>query len=207
MNYQLFTEKLKKHIEYRLDQSMIKITDLVLEELISFAFADSGQIHLYESGSHKKGSDISTDDEDFSVKSSKNENGKMKISSFRLTRFGDDLSSMVNFIDNDGKNFDNYLVLSRNETTDTISYSFYILPSSIFTASNMEWVAKTGKKGDKKGQITGWQTINNENVSLSISKSMSSQLWIEIKTDFIKDYLSFEVTRELSSLGKNRFVA
>jgi hypothetical protein len=106
MNYQLFTEKLKKHIEYRLDQSMIKITDLVLEELISFAFADSGQIHLYESGSHKKGSDISTDDEDFSVKSSKNENGKMKISSFRLTRFGDDLSSMVNFIDNDGKNFD-----------------------------------------------------------------------------------------------------
>jgi hypothetical protein len=71
----------------------------------------------------------------------------------------------------------------------------------------MEWVAKTGKKGDKKGQITGWQTINNENVSLSISKSMSSQLWIEIKTDFIKDYLSFEVTRELSNLGKNRFVA
>ena len=36
---------------------------------------------------------------------------------------------------------------------------------------------------------------------------MSDQLWIEIKTDYIKEYLSFEVTRELSSLGKNRFVA
>jgi hypothetical protein len=203
MNYQLFTEKLKKHIDYRLDQSMIKITDLVLEELISFAFADSGQTHLYESGSHKKGSDISTDDEDFSVKSSKIEGGKMKISSFRLTRFDNDLPSMINFIDNEGKNFDNYLVLSRNETADKISYSFYILPSTIFTASSMQWVESFGKKG----QPTGWKTINNKNVKLSISKSMSDQLWIEIKTDYIKEYLSFEVTRELSSLGKNRFVA
>ena len=203
MNYQLFTEKLKKHIDYRLDQSMIKITDLVLEELISFAFADSGQTHLYESGSHKKGSDISTDDEDFSVKSSKIESGKMKISSFRLTRFDNDLPSMINFIDNEGKNFDNYLVLSRNETADKISYSFYILPSTIFTASSMQWVEKIGKKG----QVTGWKTINNKDINLSISISMSNQLWIEIKTDYIKEYLSFEVTRELSSLGKNRFVA
>lgn len=198
-----FTDKLQKHINNRLDQSKIKLTDLVLEELISFALEDSNYNHLYESGSHKKGGDISTDDETFSVKSSKNENGKLSISSFRLTRFGDSLPDMMNFIDNDGKNFDKYFVLSRNESSDEVQYSFYILPSNIISALSMKWT----ETKSKVGKVTGWHTIDNDNIKLKIVKSMSSQLWIEIKTDYIKEYLSFEVTRKISELGKMRFVA
>ena len=198
-----FTDKLKKHINYRLDNSKIKITDLVLEELISFALEDSNYNHLYESGSHKKGGDISTDDETYSIKSAQLKNGKMSISSFRLTRFKDNLPEMMYFIDNDGKNFDKYFVLARNESDTSINYSFYIIPSNTISALSMKWT----ETKDKEGKVTGWQTINNDDIKLKIVKSMSSQLWIEIKTDYIKEYLSFEISKNISELGKNRFIA
>ena len=203
MDLNEFNEKLKKHIDFRLDQSKIKITDLVLEELISFAMEDSENDHLYESGSHKKGGDISTDNESYSIKSSKIQNGKLNISSFRLTRYDNDIDAMIYFIDNDGKNFDKYFVLARNETVDQIKYSFYILPSNVFTATDMKWV-DTKNKNDK---ITGWNTIDNDDVKLKIVKSMSNQLWIEINTDFVKEHLAFEIIRNISDLGKNRFTA
>ena len=203
MDLNEFNEKLKKHIDFRLDQSKIKITDLVLEELISFAMEDSENDHLYESGSHKKGGDISTDNESYSIKSSKIQNGKLNISSFRLTRYDNDIDAMIYFIDNDGKNFDKYFVLARNETVDQIKYSFYILPSNVFTATDMKWVDTK----NKKDKITGWNTIDNDDVKLKIVKSMSNQLWIEINTDFVKEHLAFEIIRNISDLGKNRFTA
>jgi hypothetical protein len=203
MDLNEFNEKLKKHIEFRLDQSKIKITDLVLEELISFAMEDSKHDHLYESGSHKKGGDISTDDESYSIKSSKIKNDILNISSFRLTRYGNDLDAMIYFIDNDGKNFDKYFVLARNETTEQIKYSFYTIPSNIFSATEMKWIDTK----NKNNKITGWNTIENDDVKLKIVKSMSNQLWIEINTEFVKDHLSFEIIRNISDLGKNRFIA
>jgi hypothetical protein len=204
MNTELFTEALKQHIIFRLNQSKIKITDLVLEELISFALEDSGHEHLYENGSHKKGCDISAD-ENFSVKSAKLKNGKISISSFRLTRYGDDLGSMINFIDNDGKNFDKYLVLSRNEDEDSeVRYRLYILPSDFFKASDLDWKETT----NRKNEVSGWNTINNNNnIKLKIVKSMSNQLWIEIKEESIKDNMIFEIKKDIKSLGKDRFVA
>jgi len=78
MNINIFANSLKQHINNRLDQSKIKITDLVLEELISFALHDSQHIHLYESGSHKKGSDISIDKQGISIKSAKSDFNKQK---------------------------------------------------------------------------------------------------------------------------------
>ena len=203
MNYNLFSDKLEQHIKYRLEQSKVKLTDLVLEELISFALEDSGNKHIYDSGSHKKGSDIIINNNGFSIKSSKSKNGKISISSFRLTRFGDNLKEMTKFIDNDGKNFDKYLVLSRSDNKNKIKYTFYLLPSTIFSATKMKWVEKL----NKKGSVSGWNTICNDNVNLKIVKSMSSQLWIEIKTEYIKDFILFEISKDILSLGEKRFVA
>jgi len=202
-NIDKFNDKLKKHINFRLENSKIKITDLVLEELISFALEDSNNVHTYESGSHKKGADISTELENYSIKSSKLDKGKLNISSFRLTRFEDDLNKMTNFIDNDGKNFDKYFVLARNENNEQINYSFYILPADIFTATNMVWV----ETKNKKNKITGWNTINNDVIKLKIVKSMSNQLWIEIDKNYVEEFLAFEISKDISNIGKNRYIA
>lgn len=198
-----FNDKLKKHIDFRLENSRIKITDLVLEELISFALEDSKHDHIYESGSHKKGGDISTELENFSIKSSKLDKGVLNISSFRLTRFGDDLDKMINFIDNDGKNFDKYFVLARNESSEQINYYFYVIPANIFSATNMKWV----ETKNKNNKISGWNTVDNKNVKLKIHKSMSNQLWIEINKDYVDQYLAFEISKDISDIGKNRYIA
>lgn len=202
-NNNKFNDKLKKHIDFRLENSRIKITDLVLEELISFALEDSNHDHIYESGSHKKGVDISTELENFSIKSSKLDKGILNISSFRLTRFGDDLDKMINFIDNDGKNFDKYFVLARNESSEQINYSFYVLPANIFSATNMKWV----ETKNKNNKITGWNTVDDLNIKLKIHKSMSNQLWIEINKDYVEEYLAFEISKDISDIGKNRYIA
>lgn len=201
-NKDIFVEAFKQHINNRLEQSKIKITDLVLEELISFALEDSNHEHLYESGSHSKGKDISFEENGKSVKSAKASKTEISISSYRLTRFENNLDEMKSFIDNN-KNFDSYFVLSRDDNNTHIKYTFYILPSDIFLASNMEWI----EIKNKKGKFTGWKTINNNNIELSIIESMSSQLWIKLNKDYIKEYISFEIEKEISELGRNRFTA
>jgi hypothetical protein len=200
----IFLDKFQKHINYRLDTSKIKITDLVLEELISNALEDANLNCVYESGSHKKGSDMETEFGKVSVKSSGTKSKlSASISSFRMTRFKDDIQNMLNFIDGEGKNFDLYFVLFREETKSKTKYIFYILPSDIFSATSMKWV----ESFNKKGTLSGWKTVDNDNITLKIQKNMSNQLWIELKRDFIKDFVAFEVTRNKSDLGKKRFVA
>jgi hypothetical protein len=201
-----FTEKFRNHVNNRLNQSKIKITDLVLEELFSFALEDSGQTHVYESGSHRKGGDISIDGKEKSVKSGQRLNGFITISSFRLSRYKN-LTDMLNFIDGEGKNFDEYYLLARTENQDTVKYSFYTIPSNIFTASTMNWVEKRSTKGKNVGNLTGWKTVDDSNIQLSIEISMSCQLWIHIKEEYISQFLQFEIERNIADLGKQRFVA
>lgn len=195
-NLSRFIECFKNHVINRLDQSKIKITDLVLEELLSFALEDSGNDHLYESGSHVAGRDISGED-NASVKSGKQNKNILSISSFRLSRFNNDITKMINFIDNDGKNFDYYYVLARNENKNKIKYIFYILPSNIFIASNMNWIETK----------SGWETTDKTNIKLKIATNMSSQLWIYLNVDSIKQYIGFEIEKNICDLGKNRYVS
>lgn len=199
MNKNDFIKSLYQHINFRLTQSKTKITDLVLEELISFALDDSNNEHVYESGSHGAGTDIKSILGDFSVKSGQyKKDGTINISSFRLSRFflkgKNDFDGMIHYIDNDGKNFDFYAVLCRHEDDKIIKYFFYILPSDIFKATEMDW------KETKSGWIT-----SNENVELKIQKSMSYQLWINLKEDFIKEYLEFTIETDKSQLACSRF--
>ena len=110
---------------------------------------------------------------------------------------------MINFIDNDGKNFDKYFVLARNESSEQINYYFYVIPANIFSATNMKWV----ETKNKNNKISGWNTVDNKNVKLKIHKSMSNQLWIEINKDYVDQYLAFEISKDISDIGKNRYIA
>lgn len=220
INETAFLYHLSEQIKHRMSKSATKITDLVLEEFIIFALKDSGNLNvIYKSGSHTKGADVLGCIR-ASIKSGTIDKIKIKISSFRLSRF-DNLSNMLDFIDNgedgQGKNFDFYFVLARKEfkptkkqlkdkptLVDEITYLFYIIPANIFTAKNMTW-----KEVNK-----GWETpallndvLNPITTHLSISKKMSNQLWIELDLESIKKYLKFEITMPISELAKDRFVA
>ena len=201
-----FIKCFEQHVENRLEQSKIKITDLVLEELISFALEDSDNNHVYESGSHTAGRDIrfvDDDEGDKSVKSGKLTDESLTISSFRLSRYKD-LKDMLNFIDNDGKNFDFYYVLGRKETRDVINYVFYMIPSDIFTSTKMKW---EDTYSTRSGKHSGWKTIDDSPIKLKIVDNMSSQLWIDIDRKFVDKFKYFEIKKDLSKLGEKRFIA
>ena len=52
------------------------------------------------------------------------------------------------------------------------------------------WHPKLGKIGKKKGAITGWKTNTLNGSSMSITFSMSSQLWIHVNvTEDMRKYV------------------
>jgi len=196
-NEKKFIDCLELHINNRLEQSKIKITDLVLEELITFALEDSDNTYTYNSGSHTAGRDIEALEDNASVKSAKVTKDILEMSSFRLSRYKNNLPNMIEFIDNEGKNFEYYYVLARNENKEKISYSFYILPSNIFESKSMTW----------EEYKSGWRTTDDSHVKLRIVKNMSSQLWITLKLKNIEKYIKFKIDKEISTLGEKRYKA
>jgi hypothetical protein len=190
-----------------LNSSKTKIGDLGLEEILSYSLIDSSHQHIYNSGSHQKGSDISIYNLGKSVKSGIKNKGSVTFSSFRLGRFGDNLSEMIKFIDGEGRNYDEYFLLTRTLTEIDVKYSFYIIPSNIIEAGRMNWKTKNFIRGKKIGEVARWKTMDDNGISLSIETSMSNQLWITLKESRIDQYLELEVIRKVSDLGKNRFVA
>lgn len=191
-----FIKCLEQHIIYRTEQSKIKITDLVLEEIITFSLEDSNVEHTYNSGSHSPGCDIKILNNALSVKSGKETKDKLTISSFRLSRFNDNINDMINYIDNDGKNFDYYIILSRLEDKTKICYNLYIIPSNIFICKELKW-----------NKIKNDYKANDDNIFLKIVKNQSSELWITFKKEFIEKYKYISIVKNKNELGINRFKA
>lgn len=152
-------------------------------------------------GSHKSGGDLTSSLGVFSNKSvqyedSKNGNKSFKMSSYRLTTVCSDktpgkIEDIVAEI-NKRKDFDHYSILARKETTKQITYDWFLIPCdfSALTPDSFVWTPKLGKIGKNKGAITGWETNTINGSSMSISFSMSSQLWIHVKvTDELQSFL------------------
>jgi hypothetical protein len=146
-------------------------------------------IQSQSNGSHRSGADIISLNGSFSNKTCKyeNEKSKFQISSYRLTTVCSDknpgqVESIVHEI-NRRKNFDYYSVLVREENAGIFSYDWYLLPSDLpqLEPSQYQWSPKVGKNGAKKGIVTGWETNQLNGSKMSITFSMSSQLWIDIK--------------------------
>ena len=140
-------------------------------------------------GSHKPGGDLSCSLGCFSNKSThyKTGNSSFDISSYRLTTVCSDkntgeIGEIISEI-NKRKNFGYYSIIAREETDHQILYDWYLIPSDFpaFNPASYEWRPKLGKSGKNKGDITGWETVPAPNgSSMSITFSMSSQLWIYV---------------------------
>ena len=141
-------------------------------------------------GSHQSGADIYCALGFLSNKSAQYETGRQsfKLSSYRLTTVCSNKScgTMDEIIAEiqARKNFQYYSILLRDETADGCYYDWFLLPSD-FPALNpetYEWRPLVGKKGKNKNEVIGWETAPHANQSrMSITFSMSSQLWLDIR--------------------------
>jgi len=172
------------------------INETMWEDIQSTVHSSVGvAIYSKSDGSHLSGMDIDSSIGTFSNKSAKwsKDHKSLDISSYRLTTV---CSGTPNeFIDeiHKRKNFDNYSILIRDETNnDTISYDWLIIPSNylVLDPSSYTWEPTIGKKGKNKGTQIGWNTNEINGSSMSITFSMSSQLWMHIEmTEEIKKFI------------------
>lgn len=174
------------------------IKEAVWESINSQVLMHSGgTIYEKSSGSHSPGSDISSSIGNFSNKSVKYESAKhdhFNISSYRLTTVCSadspgNISEIIAEI-NKRKNFQYYSIIARDESPDNIYYDWFILPADhpALDPESYTWEPMMGKRGKKKDIQVGWNTNVVNGSSMSISFSMSSQLWISVTiTDEMKD--------------------
>jgi hypothetical protein len=151
-------------------------------------------VNSKSNGSHSPGADLHCSFGSLSNKSAKYEPGNtmFKISSYRLTtvcsdKSPGDIGAIIAEI-NKRKNFNFYSIIVR----DRYMYEWYLIPSDfyVFDPSSYTWTCKIGKFGKNKGNVTGWETNTQHGSSMSISFSMSSQLWIDVHvTDEIKKFM------------------
>jgi hypothetical protein len=170
--------------------NMDPIKESVWESINSLVLTHSGGI-VYEksSGSHSPGSDISSSVGNFSNKSVKYDSpthDSFNISSYRLTTVCSaavpgNVEEIVSEI-NSRKNFQYYSIIAREEMDDKIYYDWIILPADhpAVNPSLYTWSPTMGKRGKNKDVQVGWRTNVINGSSMSISFSMSSQLWMSV---------------------------
>jgi hypothetical protein len=140
-------------------------------------------------GGHLSGMDINCSIGKLSNKSAKylkNKKG-MDISSYRLGQVCSEnyCGTPTEFIAeiNRRKNFDFYSVIVRDDSDNqNISYDWLMIPSDyyILDPKSYTWKPKIGKRGKKKETQVGWETEYINGSKMSITFSVSSQLWIHI---------------------------
>ena len=149
-------------------------------------------------GSHISGGDINCSLGTFSNKSTQYDSGNkgFKISSYRLTTVCTEKTpglpeEILAEIDK-RKNFAYYSILVREDREKQILYDWYLIPSDApaFNPAAYTWHPKLGKTGKNKGAVTGWETDVRDGSRMSITFSMSSQLWIDVHiTEDMKQYI------------------
>jgi hypothetical protein len=175
------------------------INETVWEAINCQVLAHSGcAVQNSSSGSHSSGRDIICELGGISNKSAKYSKQKTEfaISSYRLTTVCSDkdcgtVEAIITQI-NSRKNYDYYSFIVRNETADTIEYDWYMIPSNepILSPECYEWEPMIGQRGKNAGQQVGWKTNELNGSKMTITFSMSSQLWITIEaTPELKQYI------------------
>lgn len=181
--------------------NMSPINETVWEEINALIFVQSGiEVHSKSEGGHLSGMDISSSMGNISNKSAKYSRNRasIDISSYRLTTVCSEkncgnVQSIVDEI-NKRKNFDYYSLIIRDETTcnQSIHYDWLLVPSdyNVLDPAEYEWVPTIGKRGKNKDMQVGWHTNEINGCKMSITFSMSSQLWVHIDmTGEIKKYI------------------
>jgi hypothetical protein len=168
-------------------------------------------------GSHAPGSDICSSLGNLSNKSVKyNESSRshLCVSSYRLSTVcsASNPGNITEIMEEIAKrkNFDFYSIIAREELSgNRIHYDWVLLPADhpIVDPTKYEWSPLVGQRGKNKGKQVGWKTNIVNGSSMSITFSMSSQLWMNIcLNDELKEQYIIANT-ELSIRTKMDYVA
>lgn len=196
---ELIDQKFKKCIQgYHLVNTS-PINETIWEDLNSLIFSSLGiKMFSKSDGSHLSGMDIDCELGKISNKSAKYSNNKKSfdISSYRLTTVCSEKNcgDPVNIIEeiNRRKNFDYYSFIIREENKENIKYDWMLIPCDYITLdpSSYIWEPSIGKRGKNKDAQVGWSTNEINGCKMSITFSMSSQLWIHLTmTEDIKQFI------------------
>lgn len=155
-------------------------------------------VNSQSDGSHRSGADLNCSLGSFSNKSTQLEKGdkSFTLSSYRLTTVCSDkdagnIESIITEI-NKRKNFDYYSIIARIDTKDKIQYDWFLIPSDYpsLNPASYNWYPQIGKNGKNKDAVIGWKTNTLDGSYMSITFSMSSQLWIHINiTEDMKKHI------------------
>jgi hypothetical protein len=200
-NTELIDINFKKCVEgYHLINSS-PINETIWEDINAIVFSCSGiDIYSKSDGSHSSGMDINCSLGRISNKSAKYSNNKksIDISSYRLTTVCSEkkCGTPTDIIEeiNKRKNFDYYSFIVRDEviSSGNIMYDWIFIPSNyiVLDPSSYIWEPTIGKRGKNKDTQVGWNTNEINGCKMSITFSMSSQLWIHIEmTEEIKKFI------------------
>ena len=157
------------------------------------------EIYSNSDGGNSSGMDINSSLGKLRSKSAKYSTNKksIEISSYRLTTVcsGKHSGTPAEIIEeiNRRKIFDYYSLIVRDESdSETISYDWLLIPSNYFMLdpSSYTWEPTIGKKGKNAEQQIGWKTNEINGCKMTITFSMSSQLWIHLEmSDEIKQFI------------------
>ena len=177
------------------------INETIWEDLNSIIFSSLGiEVYSKSDGSHSSGMDIHCSLGRISNKSAKYSNNKksIDISSYRLTTVCSEKNcgTPIEIIQeiNKRKNFEYYSFIVRDEASsnENISYDWLLIPNNyiVLDPSSYTWEPTIGKRGKNKDEQVGWNTNEINGCKMSITFSMSSQLWIHIEmTNDIKKFI------------------
>jgi len=175
------------------------INETVWEAINSQILVASGcEVTNKANGGHTSGRDIMCALGGLSNKSAKYSKNKtdFAISSYRLTTVCSDkdcgqVASIVEEI-NSRKNYEYYSFIVRSETEEEIDYDWYMIPHNhpALSPECYTWEPMMGQRGKKTGEQVGWKTNEIDGSKMTITFSMSSQLWITIAvTEEIKAFI------------------
>ena len=207
MNIEIFCNKIlleenfKKCVKgYHLINSS-PIIEKIWEDINANLFISVGiDVISKSNGSHAPGMDIQCAIGGISNKSGKYSADKksIDISSYRLTtvcnakNYGTPHEIIQEI--NSRKNFDYYSFIIRDDAygDEKISYDWLLIPSNylVLDPCSYTWEPTIGKRGKNKDIQVGWNTNEINGCKMTITFSMSSQLWMHINmTEEMKQFI------------------
>jgi len=203
----------KKCIQgYHMINSSI-INETIWEDINSIVFSSSNiDVYTKSDGSHAPGMDINSSIGRISNKSAKYSNNSKSffdISSYRLTTVCSEkqcgLPEEIIKEINKRKNFEYYSILVREEKSNSkiVVYDWFLIPSNnkLLNPSSYLWIPTIGKRGKNKDTQVGWHTNEINGSKMSITFSMSSQLWIHVNiTEDLKKFIIASYSIEINPI-------
>lgn len=200
---QMFTPDIKKKFRENFTKAVkgyhllndTPIKEARWEDVNATILEASGFPVVSQNGSHVSGADLTCSFGSLSNKSmkyNKDSNG-FDMSSYRLTSVtsagshgtAEEIIAEIQ----KRKNFQYYSMIIRKEL-ETTDYDWYLIPADHPTLdpASYQWQPMMGKTGKNKDKVIGWETNSLNGSYMTITFSMSSQLWVHVADVDLEEY-------------------